>query len=298
MKANLHYKSWKGCETNATDSREKNKQYLISHLFDNSLCDFISQNIQFQTRLGSDSVNAEVYLYHTFAIKVIPYDFIDSSKRQQVLKEIEQEIKISKQLSDYSIKHQYDHYPIFYDTIKCVQIEFHPQSSLGKKLISGQGYLLIFELLSFDLKHFLLELSEINIPEETLFEWISQVFDVIDHLNNRLRLCHNDLHIANLMFRCRKDKLVPDLVLIDFGKTIEIEKVEMKHKDLKTFFVSLRSFLTQNLSLQKKYPLFFKAVSRLSYDIKTHYTNQIPTSNYKEDFMNYYYFGDSDSDSD
>jgi hypothetical protein len=191
----------------------------------------------FKTRLGSDSQNAEVYLYNPFgnlftdsvdsvkfALKVIPVTVSHSLIR----KELERSIKLSK--------HKF--YPSVYAVGKCPIETFHSSSKFKQ---ATEAYYIVFELLWCDLQQFIRNQQP---TVKQLKSIIKDVLKAIMDLNYVQKIFHNDLHLRNVMLR--KTDTSFEVVLIDFGQSEDFNEEDHIGLDVLEFLKMMKKELGDN----------------------------------------------------
>jgi len=188
----------------------------------------------FKTRLGSDSQNAEIYLYNPFgnlfdnsakfALKVIPI----VTSHSLIRKELEKSIKLSK--------HKF--YPGVYAVGKCPIDTFHSSSRFKQ---ATEAYYIVFELLWCDLQQFIREHQP---TVKKLKNIIKDVLKAIMNLNYDQKIFHNDLHLRNVMLR--KTDTSFEVVLIDFGQSEDFNEEDHLGLDVLEFLKMMKKELGDN----------------------------------------------------
>jgi serine/threonine protein kinase len=238
-KLSLDYSHW-----NANCIQNNNKVSLESRMFflTEDMCEYL-KNEELLTRIGSESVNAQVFKFspantgNVFALKVIPYS---GHEKKNVIREIE----YSEQLGNAETSLDWACYPALYKSCRCDEILIKAGSNLHKKYrrLEIPGYFIVYELLAYDLIQ-LIE-STIALPPRKIASIISDVLRVIEDLNYKQNISHNDLHCGNVMFRCGENGISFKPVVIDFGTAKEYQDSDVfvqKYGDVVAFFNSLYS---------------------------------------------------------
>jgi serine/threonine protein kinase len=225
----LNYTKWDSCKENYIN---------YTNIQVPEVCPNVEE-LKLSTRIGSDSSNAEIYLYvqpedtqTLFALKIMPvYKF----NKCKVLKEIE----ISKLLSDYTSTSSFTGYPMLFCSQECKNVVYSTDSKFKSKPNLQTSYLMLFEKLSFDFNQLIHSIpektNEIPSSKNIILTIIIQVLKIVDNLNNTHGIYHRDLHLRNIMLRCKSSENI-EVVIIDFGEACELPKIR---NDVWTFFFNL-----------------------------------------------------------
>jgi hypothetical protein len=231
----LNYQEWKSYT-----------KTIFQEPIKNEFCPFLSTTLS--TRIGSDSHNAEIYLYKpplcrvTLAIKIIP--LISGFDKY-----IQNEIMITQHLSNTKLVY----YPKIYEYGKCEVSQFHLQSKFkNQKYV----YYIVMECLYKDL---LQKINSTKNLKQLIHQVLLELIDIIYDLNYNQGICHDDLHIKNVMFRKYKDHTY-DIVLVDFGSSRIFDKNHDQFSDLINIYKSINNYynisnIIDKINLQNDYKI-------------------------------------------
>ena len=250
---NADYTVWQTCENHVVQNKFYHPQ---------SICNI--DVLQFSTRLGSESANGQVYRFampadsFLFAIKVMPI----KDQRREI--KIQNEIKITKELSGTIFT------PKYFDSHKC-KLRLNQNSTLAIGYPPEvQCYYMCMELLSFDLRQLVNGTVLFEWNDKTALDLVVEICKTIYEFNST-GFFHNDLHLGNVMFRCHSS-VAPDVVLVDFGETSTKPKIR---DDIWSF---LKSFVKEAQPISNKFPVAYKMITigwNAYSDIKYNSSNKI-----------------------
>ena len=165
---------------------------LTKKIFDNKQGYTIDGIVNLEKKIGSDSVNASIYLTS------MPYllgSYPIASKLMKITANNESETKMNAWITENLIvKKQSKHFVIMYKTTKC------PASgSPAKKLLTGERLVNYNELCNGDLSS-LMKTDERN-DEMLMINMAYQVLIAIATYQNRVGYCHMDCHHGNFLYQ-------------------------------------------------------------------------------------------------
>ena len=193
------------------------------------------------TRIGSDSENAEVFLYQhkdrLNVMKVIPVTAFNKHH-------IQPEINISLQVSASA------YFPKIYATGKCDFTVFKLSSKFTE---CKEAFWMIMESIQLDVKQFV---TKFDFKFQHIVTIIHQVIEAIYELNSKFGILHNDLHVGNVMMNVEENNKIK-VKLIDFGSACKFNSKFDAYSDLCTFLKSLQRHLSsQNNKNSKTISMF------------------------------------------
>ena len=170
----------------------KSNSCLTKKIFDNKQGYTIDGIVNLEKKIGSDSVNASIYLTS------MPYllgSYPIASKLMKITANNESETKMNTWITENLIvKKQSKHFVIMYKTTKC------PASgSPAKKLLKGERLVNYNELCNGDLSS-LMKTDERN-DEMLMINMAYQVLIAIATYQNRVGYCHMDCHHGNFLYQ-------------------------------------------------------------------------------------------------
>ena len=170
----------------------KSNRCLTKKIFDNKQGYTIDGIVNLEKKIGSDSVNASIYLTS------MPYllgSYPIASKLMKITANNESETKMNTWITENLIvKKQSKHFVIMYKTTKC------PASgSPAKKLLKGERLVNYNELCNGDLSS-LMKTDERN-DEMLMINMAYQVLIAIATYQNRVGYCHMDCHHGNFLYQ-------------------------------------------------------------------------------------------------
>lgn len=170
----------------------KSNRCLTKKIFDNKQGYTIDGIVNLEKKIGSDSVNASIYLTS------MPYllgSYPIASKLMKITANNESETKMNTWITENLIvKKQSKHFVIMYKTTKC------PASgSPAKKLLRGERLVNYNELCNGDLSS-LMKTDERN-DEMLMINMAYQVLIAIATYQNRVGYCHMDCHHGNFLYQ-------------------------------------------------------------------------------------------------
>ena len=170
----------------------KSNSCLTKKIFDNKQGYTIDGIVNLEKKIGSDSVNASIYLTS------MPYllgSYPIASKLMKITANNESETKMNAWITENLIlKKQSKHFVIMYKTTKC------PASgSPAKKLLTGERLVNYNELCNGDLSS-LMKTDERN-DEMLMINMAYQVLIAIATYQNRVGYCHMDCHHGNFLYQ-------------------------------------------------------------------------------------------------
>lgn len=170
----------------------KTNSCLTKKIFDNKQGYTIDGIVNLEKKIGSDSVNASIYLTS------MPYllgSYPIASKLMKITANNESETKMNTWITENLIvKKQSKHFVIMYKTTKC------PASgSPAKKLLRGERLVNYNELCNGDLSS-LMKTDERN-DEMLMINMAYQVLIAIATYQNRVGYCHMDCHHGNFLYQ-------------------------------------------------------------------------------------------------
>ena len=170
----------------------KSNSCLTKKIFDNKQGYTIDGIVNLEKKIGSDSVNASIYLTS------MPYllgSYPIASKLMKITANNESETKMNTWITENLIvKKQSKHFVIMYKTTKC------PASgSPAKKLLRGERLVNYNELCNGDLSS-LMKTDERN-DEMLMINMAYQVLIAIATYQNRVGYCHMDCHHGNFLYQ-------------------------------------------------------------------------------------------------
>ena len=170
----------------------KSNSCLTKKIFDNKQGYTIDGIVNLEKKIGSDSVNASIYLTS------MPYllgSYPIASKLMKITANNESETTMTTWITENLIvKKQSKHFVIMYKTTKC------PASgSPAKKLLTGERLVNYNELCNGDLSS-LMKTDERN-DEMLMINMAYQVLIAIATYQNRVGYCHMDCHHGNFLYQ-------------------------------------------------------------------------------------------------
>jgi hypothetical protein len=277
----------------------------------------LDKKFKVQTRIGTDSVDGEVYkgcysakCKYKIAIKKIPMTYeikyVNDPENESVLNhfEVYSELFFLK-LSSFLVHNDVvPNLPLIYDTYSCEDdCKFINPELKGKK----KCMLVINELADGDLKYIIKKVKpNIDIIKIMYFQIYVSLYCMRKYFN----LYHNDLHYGNVLFRKIKpggyikyiiegiDIVVPNIgyimILWDFGRSFipgKIEPHKTKNKDIEFMdFLRITAMLSHSTGkYAKEYDIMAERIENLIHRLKNYndfmivYSMLVHTDNVKEE---------------
>jgi hypothetical protein len=170
----------------------KSNKCLTKKIFNNKQGYTIDGIVNLEKKIGSDSVNASIYLT---SMPYLRWSYPIASKLMKVTANNESETKMNEWITENLIlKKQSKHFIIMYKTTKC-----SPSEGTANKLLIGERLVNYNELCDGDLSS--LMKTDARNDNMLMINMAYQILIAIATYHNRVGYCHGDCHHGNFLYQ-------------------------------------------------------------------------------------------------